>query len=161
MRKNARLPPDGRPAMRVAASGRRTALPFSQPRGPGLMQQGQMPGDDILPPKIPLHGPSCGKGQLRQTARLRQGSCQCGDKLLPSAPKAAPAVVQQGPVRRIACQHRHHPAAHGFQQHRRGKTRCRRGRDDGRRAEQIPIGIQGKALRDLDPGRQGSADLRQ
>lgn len=75
--------------MRVAASGRRTALPFSQPHGPGLMQQGQLPGDDILPPEMPLHGPAGGKGQLRQLVRSRQYPRQCGDKLLRPAPKAA------------------------------------------------------------------------
>ena len=66
--------------MRVAASGRRTALLFSQPRGPCLMQQGQLPGDDILPPEMPLHGPAGGKGQLRQLVRLRQYARQCVSK---------------------------------------------------------------------------------
>ena len=65
--------------MRIAASGRRIALLFSQPRGPCLMQQGQLPGDDILPPEMPLHGPAGGKGQLRQLVRLRQYARQCGD----------------------------------------------------------------------------------
>ena len=125
------------------------------------MQQGQLPGDDILPPEMPLHGPAGGKGQLRQLVRLRQYARQCGDQIRRPAPEASPALLQQGPVRRIARQYRHHAAAHGFQQHRRGKARCRRGRDDGRRAEQIPIGLQGEALRDLDPGRQGKAKLRQ
>lgn len=110
---------------------------------------------------MPLHGPAGGKGQLRQLVRLRQYARQCGDQIRRPAPEASPALLQQGPAGGIARQHRHHTAAHGFQQHRRGKAHCRRGRDDGRRAEQIPIGLQGEALRHLDPGRQGKAKLRQ
>lgn len=108
--------------MRVAASGRRTALLFSQPRGPCLMQQGQLPGDDILPPEMPLHGPAGGKGQLRQLLRLRQYARQCGDQLRCPAPEASAAFLQQGTAGRIARQYRHHTAAHGFQQHRRRMT---------------------------------------